>query len=275
MEDTRRLIPMSIKHLDGDKWLISIDGGESYSVEGDIDSIKKVCRRIKAKDGENKDKCRSAKVGTYLSMISDNDNEEHKINVWKSKIPHSAEEFCKLMEKKTMKLITLTKPYLVEGNIIPKGTLMRITEGKIEFLPTEIWDKAKEISDEHERFEFVKAELNKLGDDYTDDDIEDFLNKYKSNLNESKARRFTEETVEEMIDMLDETIRSEDYVDEKYYDKVLEIAKKDKNLLNAWDVLCNADTKSFNKKENAFWKIFDNLCKPYKKKDKDKDEENK
>lgn len=172
-----------------------------------------------------------------------------------------------------MKLITLTKPYLVEGNIIPKGTLMRITEGKIEFLPTEIWGKAKEISDEHERFEFVKAELNKLGDDYTDDDIEDFLNKYKSNLNESKARRFTEETVEEMIDMLDETIRSEDYVDEKYYDKVLEIAKKDKNLLNAWDVLCNADTKSFNKKENAFWKIFDNLCKPYKKKDKEDKED--
>ncbi len=252
MEDTRRLIPMAIRHLEDNMWEVSIENAESYKIEGSLDEIKRALRRIKGKDGSEHGKCRSTKVGTYASMISDQDNNEHKINVWKSKIPHTAEDFKKLMEKKIMKLITLTKPYLVEGNIIPKGALMRITEGKIEFLPTEIWNKACDIEDEHERFEFVKAELNKLGDDYTDDDIEDFLNKYKSNLNESKARRFTEETVEEMIDMLDETIRSEDYVDEKYYDKVLEIAKKDKNLLNAWDVLCNADTKSFNKKENAF-----------------------
>ena len=51
----------------------------------------------------------------------------------------------------------------------------------LDFLPADIWDKAQEIEDEHERFEFIKAELNKLGDDYSDDEIEDFINKYKMN----------------------------------------------------------------------------------------------
>ena len=277
-EDTRRLIPMSVKKLDDNLYSIEIDGAESYKVECDYDSIRKVFRRIKAKDGENCGKCKSKKVGTYASMVGEENNtDSHKINVWKSKVPHSAEAFMKLCENKeesiNMKTITLTKNYLIEGNIFLKGTRIEFKE-KLDFLPEEIWNKACDIEDEHERFEFIKAELNKLGDNYSDDEISDFINKYKNKLNESKARRFTEETVEEMIDMLDETIRSEDYVDEKYYDKVLEIAKKDKNLLNAWDVLCNADTKSFNKKENAFWKIFDNLCKPYKKKDK-KDKEDK
>ena len=262
-EDNKRLIPMTIKHLDGDKWLISIEGGESYSVKGDFDSIKKACRRIKAKDGENKDKCRSAKVGTYASMISSEDNEEHKINVWKSKVPHSAEEFKKLMESKNMKSITLTKNYLIEGNIIPKGTVLQLKE-KLDFLPTDIWQKAKDIEDEHERFEFIKTELNKLGDDYTDDEIEDFLNKYKSNLNES-LHLTEEETIADMLDMIEETLKSEDIVDSKDFDKILELAKKDKNLLKAWENLVNADDKSFTTKENAFWKAFDILCKPYKK----------
>ena len=43
-EDTRRLIPMSVKKLDDNLYSIEIEGGESYKVECDYDSIKKVFR---------------------------------------------------------------------------------------------------------------------------------------------------------------------------------------------------------------------------------------
>lgn len=321
MEDNRRLIPMTIKHLDGDSWMISIEGGESYSIKGDFDSIRKVCRRIKAKDGESNDKCRSAKVGTYASMISDNDNEEHKINVWKSKVPHTAEEFKKLMESNG-KTIVLTKNYLIEGNVIPKGTILRLNEDKIKFLPSDIWDtakemkndddrfdyiksqlgdeftdeeikdfiskyksdmskkslkedigflptdvwqKVKEISDDNERFEYIKKEL---GNEFTDEEIKSFLNKYKSDLNKKSVKRTIRESdeIDIMIDMLLDTLKSEKYIDEKDFKKVLDIAKNDKELVNAWNVAMNADEKTFLKKENKFWDIFDDLCKTFKDK---------
>ena len=263
-EDNKRLIPMTIKHLDGDKWLISIEGGESYNVKGDFDSIKKACRRIKAKDGENKDKCRSAKVGTYASMISSEDNEEHKINVWKSKVPHSAEEFKKLMESKNMKSITLTKNYLIEGCIVPKGTVLQLKE-KLDFLPTDIWRKAKGNSDEHERFEFIKSELNKLGDDYSDDEIEDFINKYKTELNESK-KKISKEDLDDMIMVIKETLETEKSISKEFFDEIIEKCKNNKELTNAWDVLMKADDKTFDKKEDKFWNKFDELCKEYKAK---------
>lgn len=263
-EDTRRLIPISIKKLEDNLWNIKIDAGESYNVEGDFDSIKKALRRIKAKDGEEYGKCRSSKKGTYASMLGDIDNNElHKINVWKSKVPHSPEDFKKLMESKEMKTITLTKNYLIEGNIVSKGTLITLKE-KLDFLPSDIWEKAQEITDEHERFEFIKSELNKLGDDYSDDEIEDFINKYKSNLNES----LTEKEVEglgDMLDMLEETMESEDYVAKDKIDEILDIASGDEKLLKAWEAMSTADDKTFNKKENAFWTRFDEICKPFKK----------
>lgn len=320
MEDNRRLIPMTIKHLDGDSWMISIDGGESYNVKGDFDSIRKVCRRIKAKDGENNGKCRSAKVNTYASMISADDNEEHKINVWKSKVPHTAEEFKKLMES-NCKIIKLTKNYLIEGNVFPKGTVLKLKEDKIEFLPSDIWDtakemeneddrfdyvksqigdeftdeeikdflnkyksdlnkkslkeedigflptdvwnKAKEISDENNRFEYVKKEL---GSEFSDDEIKSFLNKYKSDLNKKSIKRTIRESdeIDIMIDMLLDTLKSEKYIDEKDFKEVLKIARNSKELMDAWNVAMNADDKTFLKKENKFWDIFDDLCKEFK-----------
>lgn len=263
-EDTRRLIPISIKKLEDNLWNIKIDGGESYNVEGDFDSIKRALRRIKGKDGENCGKCKSKKVGTYASMLGDIDNNElHKINVWKSKVPHSPDDFKKLMESKEMKTITLTKNYLIEGNIVSKGTVVTLKE-KLDFLPSDIWEKAQEITDEHERFEFIKSELNKLGDDYSDDEIEDFINKYKTNLNES----LTEKEVEglgDMLDMLEETMESEDYVAKDKIDEILDIASGDEKLLKAWEAMSTADDKTFNKKENAFWSRFDEICKPFKK----------
>jgi hypothetical protein len=262
-DENKRLIPMTIAHTDDNNWRITVEGENSYFVKGDIEDIKKVCRRIKAKDGENNNKCRSAKVGTYLSMVSNSDNEEHKINVWKSRVPHTAEDFKKLMESKEMKTITLTKNYLIEGNIVSKGTLITLKE-KLDFLPSDIWEKAKEITDEHERFEFIKSELNKLGDTYSDDEIEDFINKYKSNLNES----LTEKEVEglgDMLDMLEETMESEDYVAKDKIDEILDIASGDEKLLKAWEAMSTADDKTFNKKENAFWSRFDEICKPFKK----------
>lgn len=263
-EDKRRLIAISIKKLENNLWSIDIDGGESYKVEGSFDEIKRALRRIKGKDGENCGKCKSKKVGTYASMLGDESSTDlHKINVWKSKVPHSPDDFKKLMESKEMKTITLTKNYLIEGNIVSKGTLITLKE-KLDFLPEEIWDKAQEITDEHERFEFIKTELNKLGTNYSDDEIEDFINKYKSNLNES----LTEKEVEglgDMLDMLEETMESEDYVAKDKIDEILDIASGDEKLLKAWEAMSTADDKTFNKKENAFWSRFDEICKPFKK----------
>lgn len=262
-DENKRLIPITIAHTDDNNWRITVDGEDSYFVKGDIEDIKKVCRRIKAKDGENNNKCRSAKVGTYLSMISNSNNEEHKINVWKSRVPYTAEDFKKLMESKEMKTITLTKNYLIEGNIVSKGTVVTLKE-KLDFLPEEIWDKAQEITDEHERFEFIKDELNKLGTNYSDDEIEDFINKYKTELTES----ITEKDVEglgDMLDMLEETLESEDYVAKENFKKVLDVAKKDEELLDAWEAMATADDKTFVKKENDFWNRFEKICKPFKK----------
>ena len=263
-EDKRRLIAISIKKLENNLWSIDIDGGESYNVEGSLDEIKRALRRIKAKDGAEYGKCRSSKRGTYSSMVGEGDDNLHKINVWKSKVPHNPQDFIKLMmESKEMKTITLTKNYLIEGNIISKGTIIELKE-KLDFLPSEIWDKAQEITDEHERFEFIKAELNKLGTNYSDDEIEDFINKYKTELTES----LTEKEVEglgDMLDMLEETMESEDYVAKDKIDEILDIASSDEKLLGAWEAMSTADDKTFNKKENAFWTRFDEICKPFKK----------
>lgn len=262
-DENKRLIPMTIAHTDDNNWRITVDGEDSYFVKGDIEDIKKVCRRIKAKDGENNNKCRSAKVGTYLSMISNSNNEEHKINVWKSRVPYTAEDFKKLMESKEMKTITLTKNYLIEGNIVSKGTIIELKE-KLDFLPSDIWDKAQEITDEHERFEFIKDELNKLGTNYNDDEIEDFINKYKTELNESLKEKEVE-GLGDMLDMLEETMNSENYVAKDKIDEILNIASGDEKLLGAWEAMSTADDKTFNKKENAFWTRFDEICKPFKK----------
>ena len=263
VDENKRLIPMTIAHTDDNNWRITVEGEDSYFVKGDIEDIKKVCRRIKAKDGENNNKCRSAKVGTYLSMVSDSDNKEHKINVWRSKVPYTAEDFKNLMESKEMKTITLTKNYLIEGNIVSKGTVVTLKE-KLDFLPEEIWNKAQEITNGHERFEFIKAELNKLGTNYSDDEIEDFINKYKTELNESLIEKEVE-GLGDMLDMLDETLESEDYVAKENFKKVLDIAKKDEELLDAWEAMATADDKTFVKKENDFWNRFDKICKPFKK----------
>lgn len=265
MEDARRLIPISIKKLEDNFWNIKIDSGESYNVEGSLDEIKRALRRIKAKDGAEYGKCRSSKIGTYKSMLGNIDNNDlHKINVWKSKVPHNPQDFIKLMmESKEMKTITLTKNYLIEGNIISKGTVISLKE-KLDFLPAEIWDKAQEITDEHERFEFIKTELNKLGTNYSDDEIEDFINKYKTELTES----LTEKEVEglgDMLDMLEETMNSENYVVKDKIDEILDIASNDEKLLKAWEAMSTADDKTFNKKENDFWNRFDEICKPFKK----------
>ena len=263
-EDTRRLIPISIKKLEDNLWNIKIDASESYNVEGSLDEIKRALRRIKAKDGAEYGKCRSSKRGTYSSMVGEGDDNLHKINVWKSKVPHNPQDFIKLMmESKEMKTITLTKNYLIEGNIVSKGTIIELKE-KLDFLPADIWEKAKDISDEHERFEFVKTELNKLGGNYSDDEIEDFINKYKTELTES----LTEKEVEglgDMLDMLEETMESEDYVAKDKIDEILDIASSDEKLLKAWEAMSTADDKTFNKKENAFWNRFDEICKPFKK----------
>ena len=48
-------------------------------------------------------------------------------------------------------------------------------------------------------------------------------------------------------------------------DEILDIASSDEKLLKAWEAMSTADDKTFNKKENAFWTRFDEICKPFKK----------
>ena len=269
MEDTRRLIPISIKKIgDENLWSIEIDGGESYQVECSVDEIKRVLRRIKAKDGENCGKCKSKKVNSYLSMVGDGDDELHKINVWKSKIPHDSKSFMALCENKEdidMKKIILTKNYLVEGNIIPKGTVVEFKE-KLDFLPSDIWEDAKDIKDEHERFEFVKAELEKMGNEYSDDEIEDFINKYKSELNESKKiRKISKDDMEDMITIIEETLKAEEQVDKKLFNDVIKACKENKELIGYWESMLTANDKQFAKLENKFWDLFDTICSKVKK----------
>ena len=68
-----------------------------------------------------------------------------------------------------------------------------------------------------------------------------------------------------MLDMLEETMESEDYVAKDKIDEILDIASDDEKLLKAWEDMTKADDKTFNKKENAFWNRFDEICKPFKK----------
>ena len=106
--------------------------------------------------------------------------------------------------------------------------------------------------------------MNKLGDDYTDDEIENFLSKYETELTESLAEKEVD-GLGDMLDMLEETLESEDYVAKENFKKVLDIAKKDEELLDAWEAMATADDKTFVKKENDFWNRFDKICKPFKK----------
>ena len=262
-EDNRRLIPISIKKLEDNLWSIEIDGAESYKVEGDFDSIKRALRRIKGKNGDGHGKCRSSKVGTYASMLGDeNSTDLHKVNVWKSKVPHSAEEFKKLMESTNMKTITLTKNYLVEGNIIPKGTRIEFKE-KLDFLPEDIWNKACEIDDEHERFEFIKAELEKMGNEYSDNEIEDFINKYKNELNES-VKKISKEDLEDMVMIIKETLEAEENIDKSLFDDIVKACKDNKELVGYWESMLSANDKQFPKLENKFWDLFDSICSKVK-----------
>ena len=78
----------------------------------------------------------------------------------------------------------------------------------------------------------------------------------------------TEKEVEglgDMLDMLEETMESEDYVAKDKIDEILDIASSDEKLLKAWEAMSTADDKTFNKKENSFWTRFDEICKPFKK----------
>ena len=265
MEDTRRLIPMTIRHLEDNMWEVSIENAESYKIEGSLDEIKRALRRIKGKDGGEYGKCRSTKVGTYASMISDQDNNEHKINVWKSKLPHTADAFKSLMENINMNQIKLTKNYLIEGHIVSKGTIVEFKE-KLDFLPEEIWNKAKDIKDEHERFEFIKNELNKLDADYSDDEIEDFINKYKKQLNES-VKKISKNDLNDMILVIKETSDVEKLIDSDSWDEFIEECKTNKKLTDAWVMLLKAnDDDEFHKCEVAFWDLFDEICSKFKTK---------
>ena len=257
------IIPMQIKKVGENLYSIDIEGMESYQVEGSLDEIKRALRRIKAKNGNEHNKCRSSKVGTYASMVGEGDENLHKINVWKSKIPHSADAFKTLMmESINMKQITLTKNYLIEGNVFLKGTRIEFKE-KLDFLPEDIWNKACEIDDEHERFEFIKAELEKMGNEYSDNEIEDFINKYKNELNES-VKKISKEDLEDMIMIIKETLEAEENIDKSLFDDIVKACKDNKELVGYWESMLTANDKQFPKLENKFWDLFDSICSKVK-----------
>lgn len=179
----KRLIPMTIKNCGNNKWLIGVDGESSYSVEGDVDCVRKALYRVKAKDGDGNKHCKSSKNGTYKSMFSSEDKETHTINVWKSKVPHSAEEFKSLMESSS-KDIELTKNYIFEGFKISKGAILMFEE-EMKFLPTDVWNKAKELNGD-EQFEFIKKEV---GDEFSDEEIKAFISKNLESVKENDEKQ--------------------------------------------------------------------------------------
>lgn len=96
----KRLIPISIASCGKgtNKWIVGIDEEEPFEVECTADQLRKATLRMKCKDGDGKIKCRSSKNGTYRSMFSDEDDDIHTVNVWKSKCPKNCEEFKSLLE---------------------------------------------------------------------------------------------------------------------------------------------------------------------------------
>ena len=116
MSDNKRLIPISIASCGkgSNKWIIGIDEDEPFEVECTPAKLRTAVLRAKGKDGNGKEHCRSSKNGTYRSMFSDEDEEVHTINVWKSKCPKSAEEFKSLLESTTYTISDLRKELLKE-----------------------------------------------------------------------------------------------------------------------------------------------------------------
>lgn len=55
-------------------------------------------------------------------------------------------------------------------------------EESLDFVPVNVWKKLKDIEDEAEKLDFLK---NELGDEFSDEEIESFLNQVQSDLNES------------------------------------------------------------------------------------------
>lgn len=121
-EHTYRLLPITIKKADG-KYTFTCEGYDSYTTDKDIASVRKALLRMKSKDGNGKDKKRSSKNGTYLSMLGDDTVNEVSINVWKSKYPKTLDEFNKLFESSEIKL---TKTYIIEGTYCQKGSIIEV-----------------------------------------------------------------------------------------------------------------------------------------------------
>lgn len=74
------------------------------------------------------------------------------------------------------------------GNFKEKKLMKKIRrkifreEESLDFVPADVWEKLKDIEDEAEKLDFLK---NELGDEFSDEEIESFLNQVQSDLNES------------------------------------------------------------------------------------------
>ena len=96
-----KLIPVKIRYYSGDNtWTFepSIEGSSRISFKSDDVRIKRLLRRIRAKDSITAPK--SKKGVTYQTMIDDIKNKSlSSIYVWKSRCPRTLELISALMEE--------------------------------------------------------------------------------------------------------------------------------------------------------------------------------
>lgn len=95
MTEGKRLIPVVIKMKDNIWNIYSTEEGYSrFNCKTTAEKMRTFLLRLKAKDGDGIENCRSSKNNTYMDMLREIDLKgEITLNVWKSKYPKSKEEF--------------------------------------------------------------------------------------------------------------------------------------------------------------------------------------
>lgn len=94
-ESEKRLIPITIKMTDNIWDIYSQEEGFThFNCKTTPEKMRNFLYKIKAKDGDGVEHCRSSRNNTYMGMLRDIDLKgEVTLNVWRSKYPKTKEEF--------------------------------------------------------------------------------------------------------------------------------------------------------------------------------------
>ena len=123
-------------------------------------------------------------TGDFLDDVKNNPSGAYKVldKVVKDIEDGKGGKVTELLAKYKDKLYMLKAMLKDYGNL---GEKKAIREETIEFVTADLWAELKDLSDD-ERLDYLRQEL---GDDFTDDEIADFLDKYRDELNESRSRK--------------------------------------------------------------------------------------